>query len=117
RKLSVGPPFFDAAFTPFVVALAMLLPLGAVLPWKRADLGRAMQPLWGVLALSVAGGALTFAMQTGQSALGPVGLALGLWVVLGAAADLWARTGRGALAGRLSRLTRLPRADWGKATA
>ena len=117
RKLSVGPPFFDAAFTPFVIALAMLLPLGSMLPWKRADASRVMQPLWGVLALSVAGGALAFAVQTGQSALGPVGLALGLWVVLGACADLWARTGRGALAGRLGRLTRLPRADWGKATA
>jgi cytochrome c-type biogenesis protein CcmF len=117
RKLSVGPPFFDAAFTPFVIALAMLLPLGSMLPWKRADASRMMQPLWGVLALSVAGGALAFAVQTGETALGPVGLALGLWVVLGAVADLWARTGRGPLAGRLGRLTRLPRADWGKATA
>jgi cytochrome c-type biogenesis protein CcmF len=117
RKLSVGPPFFDAAFTPFVIALAMLLPLGSMLPWKRADLGRAMAPLWGLLALSVAGGALAFAVQTGQSALGPVGLALGMWVVLGALADLWARTGRGPVMGRVARLTRLPRADWGKATA
>jgi len=117
RKLSVGPPFFNAAFTPFVVALALLLPLGAILPWKRADVGRAMRPLWGVLALSLAGGALAFAMQTGRSALGPVGLALGLWVVLGASADLWQRCGRGDLRSRLGRLTRLPRADWGKAVA
>ncbi|MFN6977911.1 MAG: heme lyase CcmF/NrfE family subunit, partial [Gemmobacter sp.] len=33
RKLSVGPPFFDMAFTPFVIALALLLPIGSVLPW------------------------------------------------------------------------------------
>jgi cytochrome c-type biogenesis protein CcmF len=117
RKLSVGPPFFDAAFSPFVVALAALLPFGALLPWKRADAGRAMAPLWGILALSVAGGALVWAMQTGRSALGPVGVVLGLWVVLGAGVDLAQRTGRGAVADRLRRLTRLPRADWGKATA
>jgi cytochrome c-type biogenesis protein CcmF len=117
RKLSVGPPFFDAAFTPFVIALALILPLGSMLPWKRGQLGRAMRPLWGLAVLAVALGALAFAMQTGQSALGPVGLALGVWVVAGAVADLWARTGREGMGTRLSRLTRLPRADWGKATA
>ena len=31
--------------------------------------------------------------------------------------DLWSRTGRGGLAHRLGRLTRLPRADWGKSIA
>ena len=36
RKLSVGAPFFDAAFTPFMVAVAVILPVGALLPWKRA---------------------------------------------------------------------------------
>ena len=38
RKLSVGPPFFNQAFTPFMVALGLILPLGSVLPWKRARL-------------------------------------------------------------------------------
>jgi cytochrome c-type biogenesis protein CcmF len=118
RKLSVGEPFFNAAFSPFMVALAMLLPVGAMLPWKRGDLGRTVRPLAGLAALSVALGALVWAMQTGRSALGPVGVILGLWVVLGAGFDLWSRTGRaGGMAGRLSRLARLPRADWGKATA
>jgi cytochrome c-type biogenesis protein CcmF len=51
RQLSVGPPFFDAAFTPFMVALAAIMPIGALLPWKRARIGRAAQPLAGVLAL------------------------------------------------------------------
>ncbi len=117
RVLSVGPPFFNVAFSPFFVGLAAILPIGAMLPWKRGNLLRAMQPLWGVLALSLAAGALVWAIQTGQSALAPVGVILGLWTVLGAAADLWARTGRGEIAGRLQRLRRLPRADWGKATA
>jgi len=117
RKLSVGPPFFDAAFSPFMVAIALILPVAAMLPWKRASLGRAIRPLRGILALALAAGLLAWAVQTGRSALGPVGVALGLWVVLGAAADLWSRTGRGAVAGRFGRLSRLPRADWGKATA
>ncbi len=117
RKLSVGPPFFNAAFSPFVIAIALILPVAALLPWKRAQLGRAVRPLGGALALTLALALLVWAVQTGRSALGPVGLALGLWVVLGAAVDLWSRAGRGGLGQRLGRLTRLPRADWGKATA
>ena len=37
RKLSVGPPFFDSAFTPFMVLLGLVLPIGSSLPWKRAS--------------------------------------------------------------------------------
>ena len=117
RKLSVGPPFFNMAFTPFVVALAVLLPLGSVLPWKRGDLARAAQPLAGALVLSMALGALAWTLQTQRSILGPIGVVLAAWVLLGALSDLWQRAGRGQLASRLGRLTRLPRSDWGKVTA
>ena len=117
RTVSVGEPFFNAAFTPFFVALAVILPVGAMLAWKRGDMGRAIKGLIPVAILAVALGALAFAMQTGRSALGPVGVALGAWVVFGAAWDIWSRTGRGAVGDRFGRLTRLPRADWGKATA
>ncbi|WP_439155238.1 heme lyase CcmF/NrfE family subunit [Yoonia sp.] len=117
RTLSVGPPFFDAAFTPFMVALAIILPLGSMLAWKRGTLGRATKPLMPWLVLAVALGALAFAIQSGRSALGPIGVALGVWVVGGAIADLWMRAGREGLVTRLRRIARLPRADWGKAVA
>jgi len=115
RKLSVGEPFFNAAFTPFMVALGLILPVGAMMPWKRATLGRIIRQLAPVFALAVAIGALAWAMQTGRSALGPMGLFLAAWLIGGAMVDIWTRTGRGA--GRFARLTRLPRADWGKAVA
>jgi cytochrome c-type biogenesis protein CcmF len=117
RKLSVGPPFFDAAFTPFMVALAALLPFGALMPWKRARIGRVAGQLWGLLALSLALGGLVWAMQTGRSILAPVGAVLAVWLVLGASADLWQRTGRGGFADKLRRAARLPRADWGRVVA
>jgi cytochrome c-type biogenesis protein CcmF len=115
RKLSVGAPYFDAAFTPFMVALGLIMPIGAMLPWKRGRLGRAAWSLRHVALLALALGILAWSMQTGRGALGPVGLALGAWMVAGAAVDLWSRTGRGA--GRAVRLMRLPRADWGKSVA
>ena len=116
-KLSVGEPFFNAAFPPFFVALSLILPVGAMLAWKRGTIGRTVAGLWPAAVFALALTGLAFAMQTGRSALGPVGLGLGAWVVAGAIADLWARTGRGAVAGRLGRLPRLPRADWGRVTA
>ncbi|PZX17747.1 cytochrome c-type biogenesis protein CcmF [Palleronia aestuarii] len=117
RKLSVGAPFFDAAFTPFMVALAAILPIGALMPWKRARMGRVMAPLKGALALSIAMGALVWVVQTGGSMLAPLGAVLASWLVLGTLIDLATRAGRGDLAGRARRLRNLPRADWGKSVA
>ncbi|UOA31986.1 Cytochrome c-type biogenesis protein CcmF [Sulfitobacter sp. DSM 110093] len=115
RKLSVGPPFFNAAFTPFMVALGLILPIGSAMPWKRAKIMRAIYPLRYVFVLAVALGGLAFAMQSGRGLLGPVGMFLGAWLIMGTVVDVMQRLGRGP--GKLARLRRLPRADWGKATA
>ena len=116
-KLSVGPPFFDAAFSPFMIALLALLPLGSALAWKRAKPGRTMRGLWGALLLAVVLGALAFALQAETTIIAPLGVVLGVWVLAGVAVDLAGRTGRGSVGERLRRLTRLPGADWGKALA
>ncbi|MBU3029306.1 heme lyase CcmF/NrfE family subunit [Paracoccus marinaquae] len=113
RKLSVGAPFFNKAFTPFMIVLAIVLPVGAILPWKRAVLARALAPLRGALLFAVAVMLLVFAVSTGRSAIAVVGAGLGAWLVAGAVAELIHRTGKSGL----SRLLRLPRADWGKAIA
>ncbi len=116
-KLSVGEPFFNAAFAPFIVGLAVIMPFGAMMPWKRGEMRRVARALVPAMILALAMGALVWAMQTGRSSMGPIGVVLGVWVVLGAAIDLWSRTGRGAISGRIQRLARLPRADWGKSVA
>jgi len=112
RKLSVGAPFFNVAFTPFMVILGLILPAGALLPWKRARLGRALYALRYAFALALLLAALAWAMQTGRSMLGPVGLFLGAWILGGALVDLWTRAGR-----TPSRIPRLPRADLGRVVA
>ena len=114
RKLSVGAPFFNAAFTPFMVLLGLILPVGAMLPWKRGKFRRTLWKLRYAFVLAVALAGLAWSMQSGKTLLGPVGLFLGSWMVFGAAVDLWSRTGS---KGRFARLFRLPRADWGKALA
>jgi len=112
RKLSVGAPFFDKAFTPFMVALAMLLPLGAMMPWKRAQLGRLLRVLAPALVMTLAVMALVWTMATGRPVLALAAAGLGAWIVLGSLVELWQRAGRSP-----ARLARLPRADWGKALA
>ncbi len=94
RKLSVGAPFFEQAFTPFMVALAIALPIGAILPWKRGRIGRAITVLRPALILALAVAALVFAVSTGHSALAVVGAGLGAWLIGGAGVDLWQRAGR-----------------------
>ena len=115
RKLSVGPPFFDAAFTPFMVALAIILPIGSMLPWKRGRMDRVRKHLVLPVILAFLAAALTWTVQTERTILAPIGLALGTWVVVAAAVDLWSRTGRQGVGDRVRRLGNLPRADWGKA--
>jgi len=118
RKLSVGAPFFDMAFTPFMIVLGAVLPIGAMMPWKRGQMRRVMRQLVPAMVLALAVLGLVWAIQSGRSMMGPVGLCLGTWLVVGAATDIWSRTGlRGDVVSRARRLLRLPRADWGKATA
>ncbi len=114
RKLSVGEPWFNASFTPLMVLLGLVLPLGAMLPWKRGKLGRVAKRLTGAFVLAVSVGALVWAIQEERSALGPIGLMLAAWLVAGSATDLLSRGRKGE---RFARLLRLPRADWGKAVA
>jgi cytochrome c-type biogenesis protein CcmF len=114
RKLSVGAPFFNMAFTPFMVALGLLLPLGAMIPWKRAALGGYAARLKWPLILSVVIAGLVWAIQTEKSLGGPIGIFLGAWIVSGALVDLLMKTGRQV---SFSRLWRVPRADWGKSVA
>lgn len=111
RKLSVGPPFFDVAFTPFFTALAIILPIGAMMPWKRAKISTALRKLIPSMVLAFAVLTLVFVVQTGKSLLGPIGLALGIWLLSGAAQDIASKLGKKR---DLSRLLRLPRADWGR---
>ena len=111
RKLSVGPPFFNAAFTPFMILLGLILPVGSNLPWKRANILNSSKKLIFVFILSICLAGLIWAIQTGKSLVGPVGVFLGAWIVMGTILDLFSKLGRSM---SIKRLIVLPRADFGK---
>jgi cytochrome c-type biogenesis protein CcmF len=60
EKISVGAPFFNTVLIPIALPLALLMPIGQMLAWKRGDLAAALQRLRvaflvGVLAAAVFG--------------------------------------------------------------
>ncbi len=111
RKLSVGPPFFNAAFTPFMILLGLILPLGSNLSWKRAYLINTVKKLLPVLILCLCFSGFIWSIQTGQSLIGPMGVFLGTWIVVGTLVDLLSKLG---ISKSVRRLIFLPRADYGK---
>ena len=117
KRVSVGPPYFDIAFTPFFVAIAMVLPVGAMLTWKRSNLSYAIFSLWPALLLGISLGALVWSFQTGGRMLGPVGVSLATWLICGALADLWSRARGKTMVNRFFRLLRTHRSDFGKCVA
>jgi len=111
RKLSVGPPFFNAAFTPFMILLGFLLPLGSNLSWKRASIMKTVNKFLAVFILCICFSGFIWSIQTGQSLIGPIGVFLGSWIVMGAIIDLLSKLGNSR---SMRRLIFLPRADFGK---
>ena len=111
RKLSVGPPFFNAAFTPFMILLGLILPLGSNLSWKRASITKTVKKFLAVFVLCICLSGFIWSIQTGQSLIGPIGVFLGSWIVMGTIIDLLSKLGNSRSMGRLMFL---PRADFGK---
>ena len=111
RKLSVGPPFFNAAFTPFMIMLGLILPLGSNLSWKRASIFKTLKKFSVIFILCICFSGFIWSIQTGQSLIGPIGVFLGSWIVMGTIIDLLSKLGNSRSMGRLMFL---PRADFGK---
>ena len=115
-KISVGPPYYNLVFVPLSVPLLLLVTVGPMLAWKRDDPARVGARLkWPLLAtLALAAGLVAlFGLANSVAALG---LALGVWLVLGGALSLARRWqgGRG-FSWRLVRTT--PAAVFGMALA
>jgi cytochrome c-type biogenesis protein CcmF len=94
--LSVGPQYFNPTFLLPGLPLLALVSVGMHAGWKRGNLSRTQRPVLATLALAVA---LTLAIWLGAYGAGslllPVGLALGLWIILSSLVDPIDRLRRG----------------------
>ncbi|RXG96928.1 heme lyase CcmF/NrfE family subunit [Bradyrhizobium zhanjiangense] len=118
-KMSVGAPFYNLTFAPLFALLLLAVPFGPMLAWKRGDLLGVTQRLLAAGVASLVVVAITWAWARGGSALAPLALGLGVFVVAGAVTDIVERTGlvRLPFATVLHRARGLPRSAWGTALA
>jgi cytochrome c-type biogenesis protein CcmF len=119
EKISVGPPYFDLTFGPIMLPLLLLVPVGALLSWKRADIAAALQRLWIAGALATGVGVLVLVFTIRGPWLAPLGIALGAWLFFGSFVDLANRIAlfRTSFGTSLQRLWGLPRSTLGMTLA
>lgn len=82
QKLSVGPPFFNAAFIPMMLPLIFVMGLGPFLSWKRAHAGAVITRLKLVGFVSAGFGLALWYVYKGGPILGYLSLALAAWLLL-----------------------------------
>jgi cytochrome c-type biogenesis protein CcmF len=116
-KISVGPPFFNAVTIPLALPLILAMPFGQQLAWKRGDLAAVAQRMLAAIGVAVAMTLIVLAVAGMKGALAPLGVALGLFVVVGSISEIVTRAGRGGAGVFLRRAIGLPASTWGAAIA
>ena len=119
EPISVGPPFFNLTFAPLMGTCLLILPAGPLLTWKRADALGAVQRLWAAGLLAALGALAVLVLQSPKSIVPALGVALGLWLVGGALAEIAERVRlfKAPLGEVGRRLGGLPRGAWGMSLA
>ncbi|HVN45636.1 MAG TPA: heme lyase CcmF/NrfE family subunit [Steroidobacteraceae bacterium] len=94
--LSVGPPYFNPTFMVSMLPLMALLAVGIHANWKRGRLKDSERMLLlTLLAAAVLGCGFAYGLYSHASVLTPVGLTLGVWIVLSSLLDPIDRWRRG----------------------
>ena len=118
-KISVGPPYFNLTFGPIILPLLLIMPIGPLLTWKRANIASVSKRiLWPLVLALFAGIAVLVATQRGPW-LAPVAVGIGAWAVFGSLRDLALRTNFGSVpfAMAFARFRSLPSSAYGSTLA
>ncbi|MFY9327116.1 MAG: heme lyase CcmF/NrfE family subunit [Georgfuchsia sp.] len=90
-KLSVGPPYFNAVFTPIFALLVFLMAVGPVARWKQASVSEIVKRLGIALAIAIViGVALPFLADKWYWAAA-LGLTLSVWALASAVTQIRGR--------------------------
>jgi len=118
-KISVGAPFFNFTFLPLIIPLLLLLPLGQTLAWKRGNFLGTAQRLYAVFGISLLATMTMFALSYGGPVAAPLGIGLGVYLVLGSLNEIvtrsWSKGTPLSVAWR--KAANLPRSTWGAVLA
>jgi len=114
-KISVGPQYFNAVFVPLMLPIALAVGMGAMLNWKKDNLGDRRQALILLAMASVlVGGALALRFSPFRITA-VASLALGLWVTFSVGYGIFYRVRNKRR--RLSAVMQAPAAFWGMSIA
>jgi cytochrome c-type biogenesis protein CcmF len=119
QKVSVGPPFFNATFIPFMVPMILVMAVGPFLRWRRGDLARILGPLQIMFFVTVVVALAAWWLVTGGSIPAALGLGLAVWLFTGTIVEYAERIKlfRTGFLDSLRRARRLPRAAYGMTLA
>jgi cytochrome c-type biogenesis protein CcmF len=119
QKISVGAPFFHLTFVPLMIPLLLALPFGPMLGWKRGDFLGVTQRLGIAIGVAVIVAIAVAFVAGGRGVLAPLGLGLGIWLIVGSVIDLSERLLLFRVSARASwsRFVGLPRSAIGTAIA
>ncbi len=106
-KLSVGPPYFNTVFVPLMVPLLLILPLGTLANWKKAELRTLLKKVRVEIVLSILVGMVVPVLMGSFSPLSALGIAVATWLILAVARQVWA----------WRKVSRIPFWFWGMQTA
>ena len=81
-KISVGPPYFNTVFVPFVFLLLFLMGVGVHCDWQQVSVGTLVKRLQYTLLLSVILGVSLIALMGKFDFLTTLGVVLAIWVIL-----------------------------------
>ena len=115
KKISVGPPYFNATFIPLMIPLLVAVGVGPFLSWKRSDLAGALSRLKAVAGISFAAFFVAWYWSDSRSAMAGLGMGLGVWLVGASAAQFFDRIKlfSASLGESFRRARGLPRSAWG----
>jgi cytochrome c-type biogenesis protein CcmF len=118
-KISVGPPYFNAVFIPLMLPLLLAVPYGPFLAWKRGDILGVTQRLAIAMGLALLVAIVAYAIAGRGPALAPIGIGIGVWLIVGALSETAYRVKlfHAPLAESLRRLRNLPRSSYGTTVA
>ena len=92
RRLSIGAPWFNLLFNPVFAVLVALIPIGAVLNWKRHQVSKLAALIrWPIVASLLAGGLLPLLLPH-YSLIAAGAIAIGAWLFAVTLQDLWQKS-------------------------
>jgi len=104
-KLSIGPPYFNAVFSPLMAVLALILGAGLISQWKRTPADVFIRKIRLLAVVSVTASLIITGLSGFQwDWITWIAILLGVWIVAVCLSDLYSRASKrqGALLNKLS---------------